>query len=535
VRAVADVRAIHSRRMSEVRAPEVPPRSQRRWLGAAGFALLLALPRVLRIAYPEVWVEDDFYLASAWLVAQGDSPYHDFVHPHLPLLEWAVAGWIGLAGASHRSFEVLTAVAVTATSALVWRIGERAFGRLAGLAGALLFAWSSLGFRYHVFERESIAALALCAGLWLALRERRGPVSGAVAIGLCCFAAAAVKLTTAIPAAGVLAALAWDPAERRRALAAAGVALAALALLVAGCAASYGAEFWQQLVLFHLGKGRHAAVSPVLFPARVLDVIAPLSLLGVALARRGPASAARRALFAWVGSGYAFYALASPTIWAHNLLELLPALAALAGSGAAWIARTLAARGVPDERRARSRIAGVAAIAATALGLAGPTPLVNENWERDSVYGFGFVPRGEIAELAAALRAAEPRDALVAAPAFLCVEAGRRPLLRFPETQGVARDLALRAARDGWWRTWRDTRGADFFERIGGTARHWLEPLYAGLASRSLAAFVPDSPLLLQALVGPPPERLRSLGYRPALRSQHFTLWLPRGSENPGD
>jgi hypothetical protein len=109
----------------------------------------------------------------------------------------------------------------------------------------------------------------------------------------------------------------------------------------------------------------------------------------------------------------------------------------------------------------------------------------------------------------------------------LCFEAGRRPLIRFPETQGVYRDLALRAERGGWWRAWRDTRDAEFFARIGETARHWQAPLDAALASRALAAFVPDSPLLLQAIVGPPPERLRSLGYRPALRSPHFTLWQP--------
>ncbi len=489
---------------------------------------LLAAPRLLRMLFPAVWVEDDFYLASAWLVEQGERPYLDFVHPHLPLLEWAVAVWLRVAGASHRSLECLSALVVFATSLLVLRIGERAFGRRAGCLGACLFAWSSLGFRYHVFERESFAALALCAALWLALRETPSRRSGATALGLCLLGAAAVKLTALIPACAVLGHVAWVRRDGRCALRAAGIAALGLTLIAVACGAHYGSEFWLQVGLFHLGKGQHAAVAAPLFPGRVLDALAPLFALGVLrVARRRPGPGAF-AVLGWAGLGYAFYGFASPTVWAHNYLELLPALAAVAGYGAEGIWRGLAALRRPPLPRGAALASPLGALLFTGLCLAGPTPLRNENWERDSVYGFGYLPRAELALLANALREASAPDASVVAPAFLCFEAGRRPLIRFPETTGVYRDVAERADRDGWLRTWRDTTGAGFFERIGATAHHWQQPLDAALRSGAIDVIVPDSEWMLQAIVGPPPERLRRLGFRPALRSPHFVLWQRR-------
>ena len=39
--------------------------------GDIGAALLivLAIPRFVRLLYPAIWVEDDFYLEAAWLVS----------------------------------------------------------------------------------------------------------------------------------------------------------------------------------------------------------------------------------------------------------------------------------------------------------------------------------------------------------------------------------------------------------------------------------------------------------------------------------
>src|ERR1700689_2055764 len=84
----------------------------------AWLIVVLLVPRIVRMLYPEIWVEDDFYLESAWLVSAGMRPYLDFVHPHFPLLEYLSAAYLKIFGASYFSIEVLNEAAIYATSLL---------------------------------------------------------------------------------------------------------------------------------------------------------------------------------------------------------------------------------------------------------------------------------------------------------------------------------------------------------------------------------------------------------------------------------
>src|SRR5271168_962531 len=120
----------------------------------AWLIVVLLIPRVVRMLYPEVWVEDDFYLESAWLVSVGMRPYLDFVQPHMPLLEWIAGCYLKLFGASHQSIEILNEAAIFAASILTWSLARRVAGRPTAIAASILYAWSSLVFRYHVDERE---------------------------------------------------------------------------------------------------------------------------------------------------------------------------------------------------------------------------------------------------------------------------------------------------------------------------------------------------------------------------------------------
>ena len=124
----------------------------------AWLIVALAVPRILRMLYPEIWVEDDFYLESAWMVSVGMRPYLDFVQPHMPLLEWIAAGYLKLFGASYLSIEFLNEAAIFATSLVTYALARRVAGRPTAIAASILYAYSSLVFRYHVYERESFVA-----------------------------------------------------------------------------------------------------------------------------------------------------------------------------------------------------------------------------------------------------------------------------------------------------------------------------------------------------------------------------------------
>jgi hypothetical protein len=492
-----------------------------------GIALVLLIPRIVRLWYPEVWVEDDFYLESAYLVSAGMRPYLDFVHPHLPVLEWIAAAYIRLFGASHLSLELLNQAAIYATSLLVLALGLRVANRPVAVASAILYGFASLVFRYHVYERECFVAplvlLATIAALDDRERWRWRPILAiAGPLALAC----AIKLTAVIPTAVIAAFLIL---ARRRYAAAAAVAVsvaAALAILSLFCYRRYGFEFFFQTFFFHFMKGRDSRELIALYPASILDILAPLSVLGaIRIFSDGRPEKGRALVIAMAAAAYAFFGLMSPTAWGHNYLEALPFIALVAGIGAIGVLAAL--RNLTgDESPTRSdwlwTVGGGFAIVAGLLIL---TPLVNENWLRDSVYGFGFVPREELARVAEAVHdASGPADPVIA-PSFVCFEANRIELVRFPETYGVYREAESVYTRDGFTAA-RDRLGrANFFNLIADTAHFWTDQIQDAVMNRRVKVVVSDSPIQLLPLVLVPPELLAQNGYRPILHTQHYTVW----------
>src|SRR6516165_9804037 len=106
-----------------------------------GLAIVLAVPRLVRLIYPEVWIEDDFYLENAYLVSVGMRPYLDFLHVHFPVLEWAAGVYIKLFGASLVSLEFLNEVAIYATGLLVFELARRAADQPTAFASAILYGF----------------------------------------------------------------------------------------------------------------------------------------------------------------------------------------------------------------------------------------------------------------------------------------------------------------------------------------------------------------------------------------------------------
>ena len=171
----------------------------------AWLVVALLIPRVVRMFYPEVWVEDDFYLESAWFVSVGMRPYLDFVHPHMPLLEWIAGCYLKLFGTSHLSIEILNEAAIFAASILTYSLARRAAGRPTAIVASILYAYSSLVFRYHAYERESFIAPLIILGAIVTLDDTMPALSQAAMLAAIFFAACAIKLTPVIPFAVMLA------------------------------------------------------------------------------------------------------------------------------------------------------------------------------------------------------------------------------------------------------------------------------------------------------------------------------------------
>lgn len=514
------------------------PAKARTSQAVAGWLLLvLVLPRLLRMLYPQVWVEDDFYLESAWFVSRGFRPYLDFVHPHMPLLEFAVAPWLWLFGASHHSIELLNEAAIYLTSVMVVPLGTRVGGRRAGICAALLYACSSLVFRYHVFERECFAGALILGAVLIELREHRSPHVSALQAALV-IAACAVKLTAIIPSAIVLGYSALIRKRWRGAIAEAAGVAAGIGLLTVLFYEFYGFDFIFQAFLFHFMKGRDAAAHLALYPAAILDLLAPLFVLGcVAIAMRRQRTSEAWLVISLVTANYLFFGFFSPTAWAHNYLDWLPYVAVVAGVGLDRLAAAVIELVTGSETASRGRewrwaLAGGGFVL---ISLCTITPLVNENWLRGSVYGFGFMPREELGELASAVAAgSRPRDNVIA-PSFVCFEANRPQLVRFPETYGPFREARQTYEHEGFFAARAQLGGVDFFELIARTAHFWNDQIKRGLEDGTVVIVIPDSPLMLLPIVLPPLATidrhfLIEHGYAGELMTDHFVVWKRNGS-----
>src|ERR1700691_1319387 len=242
--------------------------------------VVLLMPRIARMLYPEVWVEDDFYLESAWLVSVGMRPYLDFVQPHMPLLEWIAGCYLKLFGASHQSIERLTEAAIFAASILTWSLARRVAGRPTAIAASILYAYSSLVFRYHVYERESFVAPLLILGALVTLDDTMPPIRQAEILAGIFFLACAIKLTAVIAFPVMLVFIAVAYRRIASAIASGVIFTLALAAFSAILYRLYGGEFIFQTFVFHFLKGRDTAGDIATYPRMILDVLVPLFVLG---------------------------------------------------------------------------------------------------------------------------------------------------------------------------------------------------------------------------------------------------------------
>jgi hypothetical protein len=149
-----------------------------------------------------------------------------------------------------------------------------------------------------------------------------------------------------------------------------------------------------------------------------------------------------------------------------------------------------------------------------------------------SVYGFGFVPRAEISQLADALRIASKPDDDVIAPSLVCFEAGRKELIRYPETYGVYREAKAEFERDGFFAARRRMGESDFTKLIVDTRHIWTEQIRDAIMSGKVPAVICDSPVQLFPLVFIPDDFLVQNGYRLVLTTENFALWVRGGTRD---
>ena len=501
----------------------------------AALLLLLAVPRLARIAYPQVWIEDESYLNGAFLLARGFLPYRDFPLPHLPLLEMLLASIFQIAPIAIGTAEIFTQTAAFGASVLVFFAGRRLGDTLTGASAALVFATSGLLFRYHLFEREVFVVVPVLAAFLIALprEHERDSTRRAVVVGVLMFAALAVKLT-AIAALVALALQLHLAGRRRFALATVVTTMGLLALAMIVLAARFRTDFIVQVFVF---RAVHAA-----FPSLGVKVDELRYSMDVSFAF-GVAGAAlillRRDFRAWAGpllqlaSGAIVLVFLNPTYWAHTGIELLPWLSLAAGYLVSAFLRSMAPRrGRRSSARPPSRALTFACAGAAVLLLLFVSPIRNLNWEAGdgSVDGFGYRDRRELETLGEFVRAHASSDELVATPPIIAFIANRREVVPYAEIGGEIQELTAIVARDGYAAALSNEslRRRSFWESVEASRDRTTPLLEEALSAQRVAVLVNDSAddLMPILITNVPAESLQRDGYQLATVTPHYEAWI---------
>jgi len=482
--------------------------------------LVATVPRIVSLAADPLWVEDDAYLNCALAMARGEVPYHDFVHPHTPLLEWFTAAYLSVTGPSVNAVLFATQLVVLVLTALVALVGLRLGGPRTAAVAAALTATSPLLWRYRLFHRELFLALLVVAAVAILVSSRRN-VGRAAAIAVLLAAAVLVKLTALPYAIAILAAILLDRSWGPRAAAwVAGVLVATVGTALGAFAAAFGRPFVAQAILF--GAQHPGFEDPWLKISIVSHDLVPLlvaALAGVTvLVLAGAGLRWLPALLPLLLGGL-FVLVLKPVGWGHNVLELLPwsALAVAAASD-------LAVRHVCPRWERRTLVAAVAALVALSAAWFwwGPSPRGPSRW----------VSRSEIGRLSHAVREVAPPDGRVFVPSLVAFAAGRRELVINPEIAAWSRALTDAVSTRGVVAVAGEVgalRRRPYFATVDRSLARTADAAVAAVRRQEIAVVATPVDITRSPVFpfGLEPRLLGRSGYHPVEVGRRYVLWAP--------
>jgi hypothetical protein len=490
---------------------------------------IIILPRLLRLMASVVHIEDPNYMYGAFLILKGMVPFADFAQVNPPLLESVIAGLYYIFGITYRVPEVLTAVACAGTAVILVRLGGRFHSKIAGITAASIYSWHFLVFRYHVFEREIYATLAVFAALDLMTRKKAdgwSPFSAGLLMGL----GFVCKQTALIPVAAILLVMTLLRGQWRRAILVFCGFTFFTGLVSAGYSLVFGWLYWDQIFWFHLIKGY---VAPWFVKAfwtwAELGFLAPLAISGLWLLKKSrrdwnwlwPTMILADLIFFWLVSG---------AFWPHYLLSILPPASLLAGM-------TAAESSVFFKRKIRKTDPSVPKIRHEHVVTAWPVllslvtvltgVLAAQIFLPDGIsgsgsteqFGFSGVPRMDVRAAGQAIRDNTAEDDWIISDPFIGLEAQRIKVVRFKDNWGLILWMQQMMERGEYRSAVRKLSKKPFGDIRMTSHRYWMPLIETAFAMGRVGAVQPNYELPLDE------SYLRSQDMQIVYQSDHYTIW----------
>lgn len=304
-----------------------------------GWAAIVALAALVLVALAMIrpFDHDESQYVAAALLSWHGLPYRDFAYLQTPLQPMLLAPLAVASGIwvwpVMRAVNALFGLGALIACYAAARTGGAA-PRGAMLATGLMASCDIFLFTSAVARNDALPGMLFAGALWLIMRRMGGTArpGEAVAIGLLLSAAAAAKISFALPAT-VYGLYALANRDHRPALVALG-ALPAAALML-GLYAAAPAAFWFGVFAFpaqapaewYLAQGMPAKLSLI---GKALDTVKFLALgpalMALVIALRWPGAArTERLLDVIIAAGLVAALLPEPT-WRQYLLPVLPPL-----------------------------------------------------------------------------------------------------------------------------------------------------------------------------------------------------------------
>ena len=245
-----------------------------------------------------------------------------------------------------------------------------------------------------------------------------------------------------------------------------------LSLATIYCYYNYGYPFYFQVMLFHFLKGSHFFLGRTQVFVKYTDLSLYFGILGFLFYR------AHNNKIKWdeIKCLFLFYPLfflcCSSTLWAHNLIDMLPFAALLGGAYLSKFVETLSAFSKsPFSLGSISAKNTVFSLVAIGLFIF-LKPWQGDVWKQTH-YGFGTVPRAELLSLSQYIKTHTSADDTIFCPfPIIALNSNRKTIVKYWENAGVKAWMRESVEKRGFFDTMKKTKAINFFKLTHSTSSY---------------------------------------------------------------
>ncbi|MEO0184943.1 MAG: glycosyltransferase family 39 protein [candidate division WOR-3 bacterium] len=473
---------------------------------------------MFRLLCPYAWFEDCAYLYHAFAFKSGLKPFVDTLCVHPPTIEYLLAGLYNIFGVSYQVAEIMTAVIVAIATVLLFDISKNILGKYIALFVVASFSFSSLLFRYHIFEREIFTLSISILVMWIITRRKLNPYS-ALLIGILAGFGFGIKFSGLFILPPIIIYLLSLREYKTIFFSIIGFVITSL-VIYGYFLLRYKEPAYIQLFVFHFFKGFDVNSSVRFFNTfiRDLNYLWLLGGSGIFLS----AFVSRKVLIfpLVVFIEYTlFFLFISATCWPHNMIDLLLPMSLGCGVSIYFVKKFTT--------DAKNNIMPVILI----IGFVIFSILIG-SLRPDYYQGLGYIPRTEVAKAARFIQANTPDKVPIHCPHYLANEAQRLKIIDYEELIGpylLIKNLLENKDHNAI----ENLRSINWYELIERTLPLWRNDLNNVVVERKVSCAVwdkvfPEWSLMynIDTYLENKIKLFSNAGYEVRYDNKFYTIWL---------